>query len=50
MMDFENIGFSHTLNDTKYLSCADCDLAPLGYHPLGQSPEYLIAARRVAYA
>lgn len=35
-LEFENIGFSHsvTSNDktVKYLTCADCDLGPLGYH------------------
>ncbi|EGF76113.1 hypothetical protein BATDEDRAFT_36313 [Batrachochytrium dendrobatidis JAM81] len=40
MMQFENIGFSRPIHDTttntkvytidRYLSCADCDLGPLG--------------------
>ncbi|RUS28661.1 rab interactin-like proteing factor [Jimgerdemannia flammicorona] len=50
MMDFENIGFSHTVDTTKYLSCADCDIGPLGYHDLGApEKEYLIAVERVRY-
>ncbi|KAJ1852738.1 hypothetical protein LPJ73_002771 [Coemansia sp. RSA 2703] len=53
MMEFENIGFSHLVDGQKYLSCADCDLAPLGYHDTtvtdAQDKEYLIAIDRVAY-
>ncbi|KAJ2781301.1 hypothetical protein H4R18_002979 [Coemansia javaensis] len=50
MMEFENIGFSKPLNGLKYLSCADCDLAPLGYHdPAAPEREFLVAAGRVVY-
>ncbi|KAJ1795842.1 hypothetical protein LPJ59_004110 [Coemansia sp. RSA 2399] len=53
MMDFENVGFSHTVGTVKYLSCADCDLAPLGYHDTALATagtkEFLIAANRVVY-
>ncbi len=30
MWDFENIGFTKTLNDIKYLTCADCEKPCLG--------------------
>ncbi|KAG9304299.1 hypothetical protein G9A89_019861 [Geosiphon pyriformis] len=53
MMEFENIGFSKTigLSGIKYLSCADCDVGPLGYHETTVSDkEYLIAVDRVRYA
>ncbi|KAJ2704979.1 hypothetical protein FB645_002843 [Coemansia sp. IMI 203386] len=53
MFHFENIGFSHVDDGQKYLSCADCDLAPLGYHDTtvvnANEKEYLIAINRVAY-
>ncbi|KAJ2661215.1 hypothetical protein IWW48_002511 [Coemansia sp. RSA 1200] len=53
MMDFENVGFSHSVGSVKYLSCADCDLAPLGYHDTEHTKtgakEFLIAADRVVY-
>ncbi|KAJ2380654.1 hypothetical protein GGI23_007751 [Coemansia sp. RSA 2559] len=53
MMDFENVGFSHAVGTVKYLSCADCDLAPLGYHDtalaMAGTKEFLIAANRVVY-
>ncbi|KAG0374848.1 hypothetical protein BGX24_009845 [Mortierella sp. AD032] len=53
MMAFENIGFSKMLpNGTQFLSCADCDTGPLGYHeskvPRAEK-EYLVAINRVRY-
>ena len=30
MFTFENIGFSNTVGDFKYLICADCDMGPIG--------------------
>ncbi|KAJ2305666.1 hypothetical protein IWW55_001821, partial [Coemansia sp. RSA 2706] len=50
MMDFDNIGFSKTSQGIKYLSCAECDLAPVGYHDTQSEPrEYLVAVDRVTY-
>ena len=50
MMSFENIGFTKTLVQIKYLCCADCELGPLGLQYLDRAPaaSYL-AARRVRY-
>lgn len=31
-MTFENIGFSKSLGSIKFLTCADCDCGPLGWH------------------
>lgn len=31
MFTFENIGFSNTVGDFKYLICADCDMGPVNY-------------------
>lgn len=43
MMHFDNVGFSKTVGDTKFLSCADCDVGPIGYHNISRQPkEYLI--------
>ncbi|KAJ2545607.1 hypothetical protein IWW35_005273 [Coemansia sp. RSA 1878] len=51
VMDFENIGVSHTATDgSKYLSCADCDIAPLGIQTAGDSVELLIANSRISYS
>ena len=34
MFLFDNLGFTNTVDTTKYLACADCDVGPLGYHDL----------------
>ncbi|KAG0288383.1 hypothetical protein BGZ98_004280, partial [Dissophora globulifera] len=51
MMAFENIGFSRKLpNGIQFLSCADCDIGPLGYYETTRpDKEYLIAVNRVRY-
>ncbi|KAI8144441.1 Mss4-like protein [Fennellomyces sp. T-0311] len=50
MMDFENVGFSKTVGTIKYLSCADCDVGPIGYHDTASDPkEFLISVRRARY-
>ncbi|KAI8819885.1 Mss4-like protein [Fimicolochytrium jonesii] len=57
MMAFENIGFTKPVpgsnsSSTRYLSCADCDVGPVGYHPTpaeGAGKVYLVAADRVRY-
>jgi hypothetical protein len=49
MMDFENVGFSTTVGTTKYLSCADCDLGPIGYHDTTNPKEFVISIQRAKY-
>ena len=49
MFDFDNIGFTNTVGTTKFLSCADCDVGPLGYHDLTTRISYL-SLSRVAYS
>lgn len=49
MMDFENVGFSTTVGTIKYLSCADCDLGPLGYHDTADPKEFVISIKRAKY-
>ncbi|XP_058453344.1 guanine nucleotide exchange factor MSS4 homolog [Malaya genurostris] len=48
MYTFENIGFSHTVNNVKYLICADCEVGPVGYHDL-QTKQCFIALDRVKH-
>ena len=49
-MTFENVSFSNTVGtSTKYLTCANCEIGPLGIHDLENPKEFLIAARRVNY-
>ncbi|KAJ1983752.1 hypothetical protein H4R34_001084 [Dimargaris verticillata] len=56
LFDFENSGFLNTDPRTgiKFLSCADCDLAPLGFHntkdPSPETKAYYLAVDRVRYA
>nr|AQS22668.1 guanine nucleotide exchange factor mss4 [Pseudodiaptomus poplesia] len=49
MFQFDNVGFTHTKDNIKYLSCADCDLGPLGYHELSTKISYL-ALQRIKYS
>ncbi|KAJ3022633.1 hypothetical protein HKX48_005695 [Thoreauomyces humboldtii] len=55
MMAFENVGFTKPVPgaETRYLSCADCDLGPIGYHPAPDVATgekiYVVAADRVRY-
>ncbi|KAJ2466629.1 hypothetical protein EV174_006504, partial [Coemansia sp. RSA 2320] len=46
VMQFENVGVSRSDNGIVYLTCADCDLAPLGYCDTtlpAEEREYLVA-------
>ncbi|KAF4521590.1 hypothetical protein B566_EDAN001310 [Ephemera danica] len=48
MFTFENIGFTHTVGDIKYLACADCDVGPIGWSDTKSQQSY-IALNRVRY-
>ncbi|XP_076358310.1 RAB interacting factor STRAT [Tachypleus tridentatus] len=43
---FENVGFSSTVGKIKYLTCADCEIGPIGWHDLLSKKSY-IAPNRV---
>ncbi|KAL3288458.1 hypothetical protein HHI36_002903 [Cryptolaemus montrouzieri] len=45
MYTFQNVGFSNTVGSTKYLTCADCEAGPIGYHDLGNGRSYVALAR-----
>jgi len=45
MFTFENIGFSNTVGDFKYLICADCDMGPIGYHVISTKKNYIALVR-----
>lgn len=45
MFTFENIGFSNTVGDFKYLICADCDMGPVGYHVISTKKNYVALIR-----
>jgi hypothetical protein len=46
MFDFENIGFSHTSDGKKYLTCADCEKPCFGIQ-IVESGRILLARSRV---
>lgn len=48
MFTFQNVGFSNTVENTKYLTCADCDAGPIGYHDIPSKISY-VAFSRVEY-
>lgn len=48
MFTFENVGFCNTVNNIKYLSCADCEIGPIGAHFIDQPIKiYYVAPERV---
>ena len=49
LMSFENIGVSHIKDNTKFLSCADCEVGPIGWHDINDKTKFYIAAERVRY-
>jgi hypothetical protein len=49
MMKFENIGFTNTVKNYKYLICADCEIGPLGFQNLENQNKIYIAIDRVKH-
>lgn len=49
MFTFQNVGFTNTVGDNKFLACADCDAGPIGYYDI-QSKKSYIALSRVHHA
>jgi hypothetical protein len=51
MFEFENIGFTHTLQNvnSKYLTCADCEVEVVGYQPLDEGDHFYVTSHRVKY-
>uniref|UniRef100_A0A023F808 Putative guanine nucleotide exchange factor n=1 Tax=Triatoma infestans TaxID=30076 RepID=A0A023F808_TRIIF len=48
MYIFENIGFSKTVDNFKYLICADCEMGPIGWFDI-PSKESFVALSRVKH-
>ena len=48
MFQFENVGFSNTVGNIKYLTCADCERGPIGWHCLDTKLCY-VADERVKH-
>lgn len=45
MYTFENIGFSNTVGNIKYLACADCEVGPIGYFDTDSKISFVALAR-----
>lgn len=45
MFTFQNVGFSHTVGNNKYLACADCEAGPIGYHDVANKKSYVALSR-----
>ena len=48
MFHFENVGFSKTVGNFKYLTCADCEVGPIGWHCIDSKLSY-VADQRVQH-
>lgn len=49
MYTFENIGFTNTVDNKKYLICADCEMGPVGIQNLDNPTEFLVCLNRVKH-
>ncbi|XP_022094524.1 guanine nucleotide exchange factor MSS4-like [Acanthaster planci] len=49
MYTFENVGFTNTVQNIKYLICADCEVGPIGCHELQNRDNFFVAVDRVMY-
>ncbi|CAL1542012.1 unnamed protein product [Lymnaea stagnalis] len=49
MLTFDNVGFSKTVDNIKYLMCADCEVGPIGWHSVHDKKSYYIAVDRVKH-
>jgi hypothetical protein len=45
MYEFDNLGFSNTVGSVKYLTCADCEIGPIGWHSLDTKKSYVAVGR-----
>ncbi|CAG9766112.1 unnamed protein product [Ceutorhynchus assimilis] len=48
MFTFYNVGFSNAVGNTKFLTCADCEAGPIGYHDIPTKISY-VALTRVSH-
>ncbi|KER24365.1 hypothetical protein T265_14444, partial [Opisthorchis viverrini] len=51
MYTFENVGFTHSVNAIRYLTCADCELGPIGFQDMAecQPAAYYVALSRTCH-
>jgi hypothetical protein len=49
MWKFENISFSHTVEQNKYLTCAECEREVVGVQRLNENKRFCVAYDLVSY-
>jgi len=49
MFTFENVGFCNTVDNIKYLACADCEIGPIGAHFLDNKNMFYVSPLRVKH-
>ena len=49
MFTFENVGFSNTIGTTKFLTCADCEIGPIGWQDINNKNAIYVALDRVKH-
>lgn len=49
MFTFENVGFTNTIDNKKYLICADCEIGPIGFQSLDKPDEFYVSLTRVKH-
>ncbi|XP_076801606.1 guanine nucleotide exchange factor MSS4-like [Clavelina lepadiformis] len=49
MFAFENVGFCNTVENIKYLACADCEIGPIGAHILSDKKTFYVSPLRVKH-
>ena len=47
MFTFENVGFSNTVDTTKFLICADCEIGPVGWHDVNDNTAFYVSLDRI---
>ncbi len=45
MFAFENVGYTNAVDGVKYLTCADCEVGPLGYEDSESKISYVALCR-----
>ncbi|XP_048779986.1 guanine nucleotide exchange factor MSS4-like [Ostrea edulis] len=50
MFEFENVGFTNTVETIKYLICADCEIGPIGWHDVNDKKAFYVALERVKHS
>jgi hypothetical protein len=47
MFTFENVGYTHAVDGVKYLTCADCEMGPIGFVDAETKHNYVALSRVV---